>query len=338
MILAAAGIAALVSSAAKPAVAETIDLRYGHANTTTYPYHTAGLAFAANLAEATEGEVRVQVYPRSQLGGERDILKAVQEGRIDLQALSVGVVGNRIQAINALNLPFVFASPEHFIEVTTGELGAEILALARVEGDASGIRVLAIAGPMFRLPMNDERPITSVEDFKGLIMRTMEVPLHRDVYRALGATPVPLPFEEVYSALQNGVVDGNENGASALFSNRFHEVQRYVSDLPVVSNSGALVMSLATYGRMSPEQQAAIDAAATVWAEVMNTDGMALESEALEAMAAAGIEISHVSDSSEFVAATRSVYEDYMADFNEEHRDLVRKILASQPNRVRLPN
>ncbi|MDV7141789.1 TRAP transporter substrate-binding protein [Tropicimonas sp. TH_r6] len=338
MLLAAAGLAALVLATSNHALAEEVRLRYCHANTTSYPYHTAGIAFASALSAATSGEIDVTIFPRGQLGGERDILKAVQDGKIDLQALSIGVLGNRIQVINALNLPFVFASPEHFIEVTTGEIGEEILSMAQTEGAAAGILVLAVAGPMFRMPMNGSRPIHSVEDFRGMKIRTMEVPLHRDVYRALGATPVPLPFEEVYSALEDGVVDGNENGASALHANRFHEVQKYVSDLPVVSNSGALVMSAASYKSLSSDQQAAIHAAVAVWTGVMNADGLAQETEALEAMAEAGIEVSHVDDPSDFVAATRSVYKKYMADFSDAHRALVERILASQPNHVKLPN
>lgn len=286
--IAAAVTGAMLGISGTSAAGEEMTLRYGHANTTTYPYHTAGEAFAADLAEATGGDITVELFPQGQLGGERDILEGIQLGTVDFQALSLGVVGNEIQAVNVLNLPFIFASADHFIKVTTGEIGARILKMAQDEGDAIGVKVLAIAGPMFRLPMNDSRPIETVEDFDGLKFRTMEVPLHRDTYTALGATPVPLPFGEVYTALQTGVVDGNENGASALFVNRFHEVQKYVSVLPVVSNSGALVMSAITYDRLTEEQQQAVQDAAKTWTEVMNRDGLAQESEALEAMAEPG--------------------------------------------------
>lgn len=191
--IAAAVTGAMLGISGTSAAGEEMTLRYGHANTTTYPYHTAGEAFAADLAEATGGDITVELFPQGQLGGERDILEGIQLGTVDFQALSLGVVGNEIQAVNVLNLPFIFASADHFIKVTTGEIGARILKMAQDEGDAIGVKVLAIAGPMFRLPMNDSRPIETVEDFDGLKFRTMEVPLHRDTYTALGATPVPCP-------------------------------------------------------------------------------------------------------------------------------------------------
>lgn len=329
-ILATMAGAALAAASVAAVRAEEMTLRYAHANTTSYPYHTAGMAFAERIAEETGGEITVELFPQGQLGGERDILEGIQLGTVDFQALSLGVLGNEIMAVNVLNLPFIFASAEHFIEVTTGEIGRKILRMAQEEGDAKGIKVLAIAGPMFRHPMNNVRPIDSVDDFRGLKFRTMEVPLHRDTYDALGATPVPLPFGEVYTALQTGVVDGNENGASALYMNRFHEVQKYVTELPVVSNSGALVMSAVTYDRLSEDQRRAVHDAARVWTEVMNRDGLAQEAAAFEAMAKAGIEVTHVRDVSAFVEATRPVYEKYMAGFSDEHRALVQEILASQ--------
>ena len=109
-----------------------------------------------------------------------------------------------------------------------GPVGQQILGKAREEGEQVGLKVLAIGAPDFRLPMNNKLPINSIEDFKGLKIRTMQVPIHMKAYENIGASPVPLPFGELYTALQTGVVDGNENGPLTLLGKKFYEVQKYL--------------------------------------------------------------------------------------------------------------
>jgi tripartite ATP-independent transporter DctP family solute receptor len=302
-------------------------LRYGHANAVTYPYHLAGLAFAKDLEARTKGGMKVNVFPQGQLGGERDITEGLQLGTIDFQATSLGVTGTFIKPVNILNLPFIFKGPEHWMKVMYGPIGEWILKEAVREGDKVGLKVLGIGGAMFRVPMNNVRPITRIDDFKGLKIRTMEVPLHKDTYKAMGASPVPLPFGELYTAMQTGVVDGNENGPATLEAMKFYEVQKYVTYLPVVSNGGIFLMSAKAFQRLSPEQQQQVTGSAKAWVKSMDDEGLKQDSEALKKMEAKGTKVNVIKDMTPYVNATKHLYDQMLKDYPKEYRETVDKIL-----------
>lgn len=297
---------------------QMLELRYAHSNVPIYFYHTAGQAFAEEIEKSTNGTVKIKLYPQGQLGGERDVTEGLQLGTIDFQASSIGVTGTFIPSIQILNLPFLFNGPKHWMAVMNGPVGTELLSKAQQEGEPVGLKVLAIAAPDFRLPMNNVRPIRKMEDFKGLKMRTMQVPEHMEAYKALGADAVPLPFGELYTALQTKVVDGNENGPLALLGNRFYEVQKYLTLLPVVSNGGILLMSKKTFDKMSKNQQEAVLKAVETWKRVMDRDALEKGGAAIEEMKAKGVVVTTVSDLTPFIASTTPVYENFLKKLNPE--------------------
>jgi tripartite ATP-independent transporter DctP family solute receptor len=286
-------------AAAAPAVEK--QMRYAHSNVPIYFYHTAGEAFAQQLSTLTDERLQVKLFPQGQLGGERDVTEGLQLGTVDFQATSIGVTGTFIPAVRILNLPFIFQGPKHFVKVMSGPIGEELLQKAREQGEEVGLKVLSIAAPDFRLPMNDVRSIRKPEDFRGIKMRTMEVPTHMAAYKALGANQVPLPFGELYTALQTDVVDGNENGPLALFGNKFYEVQKYVTLLPVVSNAGIFLMSQKTWEELSNQDQEAVMDSVAIWTKVMNEDAIELGGWAIDQMKKSGIEVNQVADISPFV-------------------------------------
>jgi len=305
-----------------------MELRYAHSNVPIYFYHTAGLAFAEEIEKATNGTVKIKLYPQGQLGGERDVTEGLQLGTIDFQASSIGVTGTFVPSIQILNLPFLFNGPKHWMAVMNGPVGAELLSKAQKEGEPVGLKVLAIAAPDFRLPMNNTRPINKMDDFKGLKIRTMQVPEHMDAYKALGADAVPLPFGELYTALQTKVVDGNENGPLALLGNRFYEVQKYLTLLPVVSNGGILLMSKKTFDKMSKNQQEAVLKAVDTWKRVMDRDALEKGGSAIEEMKAKGVVVTTVSDLTPFITATAPVYENFLKKLNPELASWARGMIA----------
>ncbi|NIO04797.1 MAG: DctP family TRAP transporter solute-binding subunit [Proteobacteria bacterium] len=311
------------------AIAATL-LKYGHANVPIYFYHTAGEAFSQCLEKSTDGAVKVKIYPQGQLGGERDITEGLQLGSVDFQATSIGVTGTFIPALRILNLPFVFKGPKHWMAVMNGSVGQLILGKAREQGEQVGLKVLAIGAPDFRLPMNNKRPITSMEDFKGLKIRTMQVPLHMKAYENIGASPVPLPFGELYTALQTGVVDGNENGPLTLYGKKFYEVQKYMVLLPVVSNGGIFLMSKATWDKLSREQQLAVTKCIPVWRKKMDQDALEKGGWAIEKMKEQGLQVDTIADVKPFIEATKPAYEwlynDLPKDTAEWTREMVAKI------------
>ena len=301
-----------------------LEMRYAHSNVPIYFYHTAGEAFGQRLAQLTDDRLTVSLFPQGQLGGERDVTEGLQLGTVDFQATSIGVTGTFIPALRILNLPFLFQGPQHFLTVMNGPLGEELLARAQEQGARVELMVLGIAAPDFRIPMSDVRPINAPDDFDGMRIRTMEVPTHIAAYRALGANPVPLPFGELYTALQTDVVDANENGPLALFGNRFYEVQQYVTLLPVVSNAGIFLMSKPTWDSLPSQDQQAVAAAAEIWIETMNTDTIELGGWAIGQMESAGIEVNQVTDVTEFVSRAQEVYPDFFEALPEDEREWAR--------------
>ena len=317
----------VVAFIASSAFGANVTLRYGHANAVTYPYHIAGVAFAKAVEEKSKGTLEVKIFPMGQLGGERDITEGLQLGTIDLQGTSLGVTGTFIKVLNIYNLPFIFKGPEHFMKVTHGPIGEWVLKEVIKEGEKVQFKPLSIAGPAFRVPMNNIRPINKLEDFKGLKIRTMEVPLHKDAYIALGSSPTPLPFGELYTALQTGVVDGNENGPATLEAMKFYEVQKYVTYLPVLSNGGAFLMGLKSFNKLSPEHQKVIIECVPVWAKAMDDECLRQDKEALTKMEAKGTKINYIKDLKPYIDATASVRAEAMKAWPKEWADVVEKIL-----------
>lgn len=304
--------------------------KYGHANVPIYFYHTAGEAFGQCLEKSTNGALKVKIYPQGQLGGERDITEGLQLGSVDFQATSIGVTGTFIPALRILNLPFLFKGPKHWMEVMNGPAGQLILGKSREQGEKVGLMVLAIAAPDFRLPMSNKKALKSIEDFKGQKIRTMQVPLHMKAYASIGASPVPLPFGELYTALQTGVVDGNENGPLTLYGKKFYEVQKYMALLPVVSNGGIFLMSKATWDKLSEDHQLALTKCIPVWRQKMDQDALEKGGWAIGKMKEEGLQVDTIADLSPFMDATKPAYEwlynDLPKDTSSWTKEMVEKI------------
>jgi tripartite ATP-independent transporter DctP family solute receptor len=300
--------------------------KYGHANVPIYFYHTAGEAFSQCLEKSTNGALKVKIYPQGQLGGERDITEGLQLGSVDFQATSIGVTGTFIPALRILNLPFLFKGPKHWMAVMNGPVGQLILGKAREQGEQVGLKVLAVAAPDFRLPMSNKRALKSIEDFKGQKIRTMQVPLHMKAYASIGASPVPLPFGELYTALQTGVVDGNENGPLTLYGKKFYEVQKYMALLPVVSNGGIFLMSKGTWEKLSREHQLAVTKCVPIWRRKMDQDALEKGGWAIGKMKAAGLQVDTIDDLTPFIEATKPVYEWLYNDLPKETSSWTREM------------
>jgi TRAP-type C4-dicarboxylate transport system substrate-binding protein len=287
-------------------------LKYGHANVPIYFYHTAGEAFSQCLGKSTSGALEVKLYPQGQLGGERDI------------------TGTFIPALRLLNLPFLFKGPKHWMAVMNGRVGQLILGKAREQGEQVGLKVLGVSAPDFRLPMSNKKRLRSIEDFKGQKIRTMQVPLHMKAYASIGASPVPLPFGELYTALQTGVVDGNENGPLTLYGKKFYEVQKYMVLLPVVSNGGIFLMGKPTWDKLSRDQQLAVTKCVPVWRKKMDQDALEKGGWAIGKMKEQGLQVDTIADLSPFINATKPAYEwlynDLPKDTSSWTKEMVEKI------------
>jgi len=281
-----------------------VTLKLAHTCADNHPYNVGAKKLADLVSAKTEGRLKITVYPAGQLGGERDIVEALQAGTIDMCVTSLGVAATFVPEYNLFNLPFLFSGADHFIAVARGPIGARLLAAA----DSHDLKGLGFGGPVFRVPMNSRRALNTPEDFKGLKIRLMEVPVHMDTYRALGASPVPIAFGELYTALQLGTVDGCENAIATLYTQRFYEVQKYLSVLPVISNGAVFLSGQKAWSRLPQEYRDIIMESMPEAIAAHDDSYLLLDKEGLQAIIAKGVHVNTPKDLAPFVKATESVY------------------------------
>jgi tripartite ATP-independent transporter DctP family solute receptor len=290
------------------ALGQSITMKIAHTTAPTHPYTTMAQKLADQVKAKSNGAMNMTIHPSSQLGGERDLMEGLQLGTVDMMSCSLGVAASFIPELNVLNLPFLFRDAKHYSDVTNGPIGKRLLKAV----ESKRLMGLGFYAPVFRVPMTGVRAIASPADFKGLRMRLMEVPLHMDTYRALGASPVPLPFGELYTALQLKTVDGNENAPATLYSERFYEVQKYVSLLPVFSNGAILLMSQATWNKLSPQQREIVVSSVPDALAVGDRDYLAMDEKGLQVMKGAGLSINSPTDLKPFREVVKPIYDKYL--------------------------
>jgi tripartite ATP-independent transporter DctP family solute receptor len=289
--------------------AKTITFKFAHVCPEDHPYQTSAKVFVDMVAKKTNGSLKINLYPSGALGGERDIAESLQMGLIDIMWNSMGVTATFVEDVNIFNLPFIFKGKDNFIKVAEGSIGNSILN----KFDKNRLKGLAFAGPIFRIPMNNKKPINAPADFKNLKIRLMEVPVHIATYKALGASPTPIPFPELYTSLQLGVVEACENAIGTLYSSKFYEVQKYLTILPVFSNGAVLMMSKKSWNKLSADQQKAIKEAVPPTVAALDKAFDAMGKKGLMAMRKYGVKVNTPSNIAPFVKAVEPVYKDYLA-------------------------
>ena len=233
-------------------------LKLGHVANTEKPYAQAGVKFAELVKEKTNGEVEIQVFPSSQLGNQRDLVEGLTFGTVDMTLTSTAVLGNFLPKMAIFDLPFIFRDKPHTYKAldTIGmEMGKDL--------EAKEIKLLAFFENGVRHLTNNIRPVRTPEDMKGLKIRVMEQPVYIEMMKALGANPTPMAFGELFTALQQGTVDGQENPVSHIWTKRFFEVQKYISLTGHTYSAEPLLISMITWKKLPKEYQDAILASAT---------------------------------------------------------------------------
>lgn len=236
-------------------------LLLGHGADPGNPRTIAADSFAEAVNKGTDGRITVQVQGSEQLGDDVEMLQSVRAGSLDLSANSQGPLSSLVPEVSLIGLPFLFDSPEQAYEVLDGEVGDKLATLA----EAKGFKVLAWWDNGIRHITNSKRPITTPEDVAGLKIRTPEDPMTVDIFNALQGNPTPLDFGELYLALRQGTVDGQENPLVNIASAKLNEVQGQLALTGHKYEVTPLVTNLDTWNSLSAEdkktvQQAAIDA------------------------------------------------------------------------------
>ncbi|WP_447043096.1 DctP family TRAP transporter solute-binding subunit [Vreelandella sp. H-I2] len=205
----------------------TINIKMAHNGNTNPedPQNVGVQAFKEMVEERSNGDISVQIYPAGQLGDARTIVEGIQLGTIEMADVENGPMGGFVPEAMLWDLPFIFRNIDHAHKVLDGEIGQAV----QEKYTDVGIRHLAYNDGGFRYFTNDQRPIHSMEDLEDLKIRVMESEVMINTINAFGASAVPMSFGELYTALQQGVVDGQENPMNLIYSQRFYEVQDYLS-------------------------------------------------------------------------------------------------------------
>ena len=309
-------------AAAGAAQACEITLRSSDTHPEGYPTVTAVEAMGDMLEERSGGRICVDVFHSAQLGQEKDTIEQTQLGVIDLNRVSLGPLNNIIEETKVFSLPYIFRSVEHMHNVVDGEIGDEIL------GEFSNHDLVGLAyyDGGSRSFYNSQKPITSIEDIEGLKFRVMQSDVFVDMVDALGGNATPLPYGEVYSSIQTGVIDGAENNWPSFESSGHYEVAGYYTLDQHLIVPEVLVMSKMKFDSLSEEDQALIRQAAKDSMPIMREEWAAREKASEEKVRAAGVEIVENIDKTPFIAAMDVVYEKHVT--SDKLKDLVTRIRA----------
>jgi len=296
---------------------ETVKLRLGHIAGEADAWHHGALKFAELVKEKSGGTVEIEVFPSSTLGNDRDLIEGMQLGSVDF-ALVAGVLSNFHQPMSILELPYLFRDQSHLEKVLYGDVGAQLkqdlLDNAQIRGLEFWVR-----GPR---ELTANRAINSVEDLKGLKIRVPEIPASIAAWEAMGATPTPMAFGEVYSSLQTGVIDAQENPLAFINSNKLLEVQDYVMLTNHVYGYVMLTMSDMTYQKLNEEQRKAVEEAALEAREFENKLVAEQETQLVQQFRDNGTTVIEL-DTAPFMEKAKTVHAEFAAKYGQELYDSI---------------
>lgn len=298
--------------------AQTV-LKIGYATSQTSHYGVGSTVFCDDIEKGTQGRYKCQQFPNSALGGEREMIEAVQLGTLDVVNTSTGPVGNFVPEVKIVDIPFLFRDYDHARKVMDGPIGQDIL----TKFPSKGLVALSWTENGFRHMTNNKRPIVKPEDAAGLKMRTMENKVHMDGYRAFGIQPTPMAFPEVFGALQQGTVDGQENPIPVILASKFSQVQKYLSLTGHVYSPALLITSPRVMNKLSDaDKKVFYDAAkhaAVEQRKKVNED----EANGIAQLEKEGMTVVRKVDGAAFRNALRDPYVNYSKEFGADN---IRKI------------
>ena len=314
-----AAFAACVAAAALPANGQTT-LKMNISVAQNSHYGVAIDTFAREVEKRTDGRYKVQNFYSGALGAERESIEALQLGTLDLTMTSTGPVPNFVPDVAILDIPFLFRDYAQARAVLDGPIGQDMLQ----KFEPKGIHGLAWGENGFRNMTNSKHPVMVPEDLKGLKMRTMENPIHIQAYKAFGIIPTPMAFTEVYTALQQGTVDGQENPLSVIEAAKLDQVQKYLTLTGHVYSPALILMSKAQWDKLSPADKEAFHEAAK---EAVKANRARIDDDEKKAVAdlrSKGMQIVEHPDKAKFQAALAPTFAEFGKKFGQENIDRIR--------------
>ena len=289
-------------------------IRLGHGLDVTHSVHQAMIQADVHLNELSDGKMRIQIYPNQQLGSERECLELLQIGSLDMTKVSGAVLENFAPKLKIFGLPFLFDDKAHLFRVLDGPIGKELLK----EGDDFWLKGVGFYDSGSRSFYTKERPVKSPEDLSGLKIRVQESVSAFDMVKQLGASPTPISWGELYTALQQGVVDGAENNPPSFYLSRHYEVCKFYSIDEHTMIPDVLLVSTHLWERLNPQEQEWLQTAIDRSVPYQRELWIQSENESLQAVIDAGVEVIYP-EKILFQEATQSLYSAFKKDPEMAH-------------------
>lgn len=318
LAVAMAGMMAASFAATDSAEAKTV-IKVAHGANEKYHMHRAIEEFKRLVEEGSKGEIEVQIFPSSQMGPDREMIEGVQTGVLEMAVPPSSFFAGWDPAFAVIELPYMYPSKEIALKTFHSPAGDEMLARLAKQ-DLVGLGWLENG---VRHVTNNVRPITGPADLDGIKLRTMKVPAHVDTFKALGANPTPMNFGEVYSGLQQGVIDGQENPVAHIYAQRFYEVQKYMSTTGHVFTVYIPVIRKSFFEQLPEEQQNLLREAMRKAEDYQQELVGAEEAQQLAEIQEAGVTVLELTPDQRkaFIEDTKSVREEYREQVGEDVYD-----------------
>ena len=287
-LLAAALVAATLIPAAQ---AQERTIKFAFQNQKEHPQAQGAQKFADLVAAKTHGRIAVRLFPGGTLGGDLQTVSALQGGTVEMTVLNAGILSAQTKEFGIYDFPFLFASPQEADAVTDGPFGKKLLDKLQ----SKNLVGLAYWELGFRNLTNSKRPITRAEDIAGLKIRVIQSPIYIDMFNALGANAVPMPFPELYTAMEQRAVDGQENPFSTILASKFSEVQKYLTITRHMYNPQAVIVSKKFWDSLNPADQKAITEAMAEATVFQRSISRSQDDVALSELKKAGMQVSEFS-------------------------------------------
>lgn len=325
---AAFGLAVLAPGQVRAEIKERT-LRFAFQNVLEHPQGQGAQKFAELVTQKSGGKIKVRLFAGGQLGGDLQTVSALQGGTLDITVLNAGLLVGQVKEFGLFDLPFLFESGKQADAVVDGPFGQKLAATL----PAKGLVGLGYWELGFRNVTNSRRPITKAEDIAGLKIRVVQSPLYIELFNALGANAVPLPFPEVYTALEQKTVDGQENPVSVVLNAKFSEVQKNLTFTRHTYNPQIVLASKRVWDRLDAEEKQLIEAAAAeakAYQRQVNRDA---EAKMVEQLKAAGMQLVELSPAE--TARLREKAQPVVRKFSDGANEAVLKELQAELEKAR---
>jgi len=296
-------------------------IKLAHGLDVTHSVHLALEFFGEEIHRISDGQLEVEIYPNSQLGSEREILELIQIGSLHMTKVSAPTLENFAPKSKVLGLPYLFKNRAHAFRVLDGEIGQNLLE----DSQRYRLKGLGYYDAGYRSFYTKERPVDHPDELKGLKIRVMESVTAMNMVRSFGGAPTPISWGELYTSLQQGVVDGAENNPPSFYLSKHYEICKYYSLNEHTYSPDVIIIGNSFWNQLNEEQQlwmskavnASIDFQRKLWAEH--------EANALEEVVKAGVEIVYP-EKDVFMELAQKVHEQYLQD--EELKSIITQIKA----------